>query len=328
MAWTRRSALAMTVAACAAASALAPAPLHAQLAVTANAGTVRYESAPSEQSAGLSPELRLQGSHAAFALNAALTSGSDGSRIAAGGPSLWLATSPILHHVQLDAQGSFQYTSPRGDSSSYAAMGVGEIAFTSDGPGFALGAGGGTGKIAGSSAINALKARARGWFDAGPVSFTLMAEPTLISGTWYADFALGGSASVGPVEGELDLQVRQSHTSGTSAGAELDAAWHFARTMALQVSGGRYLRDPFQGLPAGNFVTVGIKAVLWSPRPREGSGVSESALSDVDFGSAGGLKVHGNGNSLLRIRNVPALSHGNSGTSGGGSGTTGRGHKP
>lgn len=304
-----------------------PHALHAQLSVTANAGTVRYEQASAEQSAAFSPEFRLERSHMAFAVAGAFTGGSDGSRIVAGGPSLWLASSPIAHHVQLDGQASFQYTAPRGDSTSWAAMGVGEIAFTSDGPGFALGLGGGTGTIAGSPAVNALKGRARGWFDAGPVSMTLVAEPTVIAGTWYADFTVGGSTEYGPLDGSLNLQLRQARTSGTSAGAEGEAAWHVTGTTALVVTGGRYLRDPFQGLPAGTFLTVGVKILLWKPHTNgSGAGVGESPLSEVDFGSANTLggHAHGLGNSLLGLRNVPSVKK--TTTSGGGS-TTGRGHK-
>jgi hypothetical protein len=311
-----------------AASASAPAALHAQLFVTANAGTVRYDQTTSERSAGLSPEFRLENRHLAFAFTAALTGASDGSRIAAGGPSLWLASSPIAHHIQLDAQASLQYTSPKGDSSSWAAMGIGEIAFTSDGPGFALGVGGGTGTIAGASAITALKGRARGWFDAGPISLTLAAEPTVIAGTWYADFTVGGSTEYGPFEGSANLLLRQARTSGTSAGAELEAVWHATRSAALVITGGRYLRDPFQGLPAGTFLTVGVKLLLWKPRVNgNGEGVGESALSEVDFGSANTLggRSHGSGNSLLKIRNVPSVTKGSGSSSAGG---TGRGHKP
>jgi hypothetical protein len=204
-------------------------------------------------------------------------------------------------------------------------MGVGEVAFTSDGPGFALGAGGEAGAIAGGSTLTALKARARGWFDAGPISMTLVAEPTVIAGSWYADFTVGGSTEYGPLEGSLAVQVRQAQSSGTSAGAELNAAWHATARTALVVTGGRYLRDPFQGLPAGAFLTVGVKVLLWKPRTSgEGGGVGESPLSEVDFGSANSLggRSHGVGNSLLRVRNVPAVKKGSSSAGG-----NGRGHK-
>ena len=307
-----------------AAGASAPVALHAQLTLAANAGTVRYEQASAERAAGLSPEYQLQTRHLAFSLAAAVTGGSDGGRIVAGGPSLSLASSPIAHHVQLDAQASFQYTAPKGDSSSWAAMGLGEIAFTSDGPGFALGVGGGTGTIAGASAVNALKARARGWFDAGPVSMTIAAEPTVISGTWYADFTVGGSTEYGPLEGSVNLQLRQAKSSGTSMGTEVDVAWHVTAGTAFVATGGRYLRDPFQGLPAGTFLTVGVKVLLWKPRTSPATeGVGESPLSEVDFGSANTLggRAHGGGNSLLRLRNVPAVKK----NSGGGG--NGRGHK-
>ncbi len=313
--------------ACLALALLSPATLRAQLAVTANAGVVRYEQASTEQTAALSPEFRLEGSHAAFQLAAELTGGTDGSRIAAGGPSLWLATSPLLRHIQFDAQGSFQYTSPRGDSSSYAALGIGEIALTSDGPGLAFGAGGGTARIAGTSNVTVLKARARGWFDAGPVSVALAAEPTRLEGAWYTDFSAEFDTETGRLEASLTGRLRQSRTSGTSAGGELETAWHLTPALALLASGGRYLREPFQGLPEGNFVTVGLKFLLWRPHVADHGGVGESALNDVNFGAGGRLLGHGRGTSLLPSRSVPGLTKKSGTTSGTGTGN-GRGHKP
>ncbi len=313
-------------------TALYPAPLRAQLAVTANAGAVRYVQTSTEQSAGFNPEFRLEGRNAAFQLEGTFTGATDGSRVAAGGPSLWLATNPILRHIQLDAQGSFQYTSPRSDSSSYAALGVGEIAFANgDGPGIALGAGGAMGKIAGTSAVNAFKARARAWFDAGPVSVSLAAEPTRLEGAWYTDYGAEFDTEAGHFEASLTGRLRQSKASGSEAGGELETAWHFTPAMALLVSGGRYLREPLQGLPAGNFVTVGLKFLLWRPHVADHGGVTESPLNDVDFGSGGSLIAHGNSTTVLGTRNVPSITKAtgsSSTTSGGGSSSFGRSHKP
>lgn len=315
----RRRALALVL--CALALAIAPERLWGQFAVSGNAGTVRNEQASSENSAGLSPEFRLENRHVAFGLAGALTGGADGSRVAMAGPSLWAASNPILPHVFLAGQASAQYTAPRGDSSSYAGMGIGEVALAGEGRGLAFGLGGGFGKITGLAGVGAFKARGRGWFAAGPLALTLSAEPTVIAGSWYADVSLGAWTEFGPLEGDASLQVRQSRSSGTSAGGSLEIAWHFTDRLAAQVSGGRYLRDPFQGLPAGTFLTLGVKVLLWQPASDTASGgVGQSPLGDVDFSSAGGTAVtsHGGGSALFHVRNVPTGAGGTGG---------GRGHK-
>ena len=301
---------------------LAPSRLFGQFSVSGNAGAVHYEQAASENSAGLSPEFRLESRHVAFGLAGAVTGGSDGGRVASLGPSLWAATNPIFPHVQLAGQLAAQYTSPHGDSSSYAAMGLGEVAFAGAGRGLAFGLGGGFGKIEGQTGVSAFKARGRGWFDYGPLALTLSAEPTFIAGSWYADVSLGAWTEFGPIEGTASLQWRQAASSGAAAGGSLELAWHFTDRLAAQISGGRYLRDPFQGLPAGTFLTVGVKVLLWQPAGDDSEGgVGVSPLGDVDYGSVSGTAVtrHGGGNNLFHTRIVPAIKKGNS--------AGGRGHK-
>ena len=320
MTGARRRALALVL--CALSSSLAPGRLLGQFTLAGNAGTVRYEQAPSERAAGFSPEFRLEGRHVAFGLAGALTGGADGGRVATIAPSLWAASNPILPHVQLAGQLSAQYTAPRGDSSSYAAMGVGELAFAGEGRGLAVGLGAGFGAIAGQPDVSAFKVRGRSWFDAGPLALSLSAEPTLIAGSWYADVSVGAWTEFGPLEGNASLQLRQARSSGTATAGSLDIAWHFTDRVAAQVSGGRYLRDPFQGLPAGTFLTLGVKVLLWQPAHEASSGgVGQSPLGDVDFSSASGTAVtrHGGGNALFHTRNVPAFKNGNS--------AGGRGHK-
>jgi hypothetical protein len=203
-------------------------------------------------------------------------------------------------------------------------MGVGEVAFAGEGRGMAFGLGGGYGKITGQPSVGAFKLRGRGWFDAGPLSLTVAAEPTVIAGSWYADMSVGAWTEFGPIEGNASFQVRQAKSSGTSAGGALEVAWHFTNRLAAQISGGRYLRDPFQGLPAGNFLTLGVKVLLWQPpAPTGDRAVGDSPLGEVDFGSVSSTAVtkHGGGNALFHIRNVPAVKKNTGGTGGG------RGHK-
>ncbi len=295
-------------------------PARAQLNLAANAGTVRYETAPSTSSFAFNPELTLPGRRSLLDLTGSATTASDGSRSVAGGATVWGATPPVAGHLQLDGLLQGVYTSPRGDSSSYALTAFAEGAYAGDGAGFGIGAGVLRGGITGLPALNAVRGSARGWLGVGPVSLTLAVQPTLLSTkVWFTDFTAG--AEVDPGHGEISgsAQLRQSPTTGLDLGGELSLVYHLTPVVALAASAGRYLRDPFQGLPEGFHINVGAVLTVWRPHAAETEGVEKGDLTDFELQSLG--VGRGLGNSVLRTN--PATSKGLSGSSGS---SFGRGH--
>lgn len=134
--------------------------------------------------------------------------------------------------------------------------------------GVAAGAGSAAGVIEGFLPVAALRLRGRGWWQpAHPVpqlSFT--AEGTRFYGAWYTDLVAGATLDKPRTSASLWLSARLSRTYG-STGAVSGTLQHFvSRRVALEITGGNYLRDPFQGLPRAAFGTAGIRLHA-VPRP-------------------------------------------------------------
>lgn len=298
----------------------AAAPLRAQFNVGANAGAVRYEQVGGTGSVGINPDLTLTGTRLLWNLGGTATTASDGSRSLEGATTLWGATPMVASHVQLDGMLQASYTSPTGDSTSYSLLGFGEAAFTGESYGVAVGGGVLGAQITGSSAISALRASGRVWGEVGDWTLGLSIQPTALSTTvWFTDATATAEIDPGKMEIAGTALLRQSPATGLDLGGEGSFTYHLSPRAALAASAGRYLRDPFQGLPAGYHVNVGIVLTLWRPAAKESAGVGQADLTDLTLKAL----AHGFGQSALRIN--PATSKKLSGTS---SGSTGRGHRP
>jgi hypothetical protein len=55
------------------------------------------------------------------------------------------------------------------------------------------------------------------------------------------------------------LSGRLSKTYGSTAAASATVQYFLTPSIAVEASGGNYLRDPFQGLPRAGFVTGGVR---------------------------------------------------------------------
>ncbi len=301
------------------------APLRAQFNVGASAGAVRYEQVASTTSLEVNPDLTLIGRRVLFNATGDATTASDGSGTLSGGATLWGATPPVAGHLQLDGMLQAGYTKPAGDSMSYTALAFGEMAWAGDAGGVGIGAGGLRGFIAGQGSVDAVRGSVRGWRDVGPVTLGLSVQPTALSTrVWFTDVA--GNVEWDPGKSEISgtALVRQSPATGLDLGGEVSYAYHFTPWIAFAASAGRYLRDPFQGLPQGFHVNAGVVLTLWRPHPQEGEGVSQGQLTDLDLKNLG-LNLHGFSHAL--IRSNPATTKGLSSTgSGSGNSSFGRGH--
>jgi hypothetical protein len=291
-------------------------PARAQLDLGANAGTVRYEQVSATQSLAVNPVFTLTGERALLNLTGTATTESDGGSSLEAGGTLWGATKPVAEHFQLDGMLQGSSTNPRGDAASYSALAFGEAAWSGESYGVALGAGGARGGIAGQPAIDALRAGVRTWVDAGPVTLTLAVQPTALSTrVWFTDVTASAEVDPGRAEITGTALVRQSPATGLDLGGEADFVYHLTRRVAFAASGGRYLRDPFQGLPQGAHFTVGAVLTLWRPKAAGQEGVGQSDLSDVEL-KALGINPHGFANSVMRANPSTTrklMGHGGSG---------------
>jgi len=124
----------------------------------------------------------------------------------------------------------------------------------------ALGAGFVTGVIQGEPGVGAFRVRARGWRQVVAASqLSLSVEATRLLGAWYSDLVGGVTVDRSRVVGSLWLSGRLSRTSASSGAASASLQYFLTPTIAVEASGGNYLRDPFQGLPRAGFAAGGLR---------------------------------------------------------------------
>ena len=138
---------------------------------------------------------------------------------------------------------------------------VHSIAGTKGDGGAAVGAGPVTGVIDSFPGVGALRLRSRGWWrsQGSPAQFSLTLEGTRLLGAWYTDAVAGVVLDERRVVGSLWVSGRVSEAYTSSAAASVSLQYFVTPTIALEASGGNYLRDPFQGLPAAGFFTAGVR---------------------------------------------------------------------
>ena len=127
--------------------------------------------------------------------------------------------------------------------------------------GVAVGAGFVTGVIEREPGVGALRIRGRAWWQlsASPTQLSLTTEATRFLGAWYTDVVGGATFDGTRIVGSLWLSGRLSKSYGSTGAASATLQYFVAPSIAVEASGGNYLRDPFQGLPRAGFVAGGIR---------------------------------------------------------------------
>jgi hypothetical protein len=293
--------------ACTLAATLAP-RLNAQLMLGATAGAVHYDQQATRSSLALNPEVRYERRRLVFDASGGYTAGSDGGRVLDGGGTLWAATNPFSGHLQFDGLLQGSLTAPHADSSSSSLFGFGELAYAPEGRGVAAGIGAIQGTIQGSGTVSALRTEVRGWYVKDDLTLTASIEPTHLSGSWFVEYTAGADRSLGDWDVSGGLRLRQVSGAGVALGGTGSVSWDFNPRWTAELDLGRYLRDPYQGLPSGYFLSLGVRVKLASWKEGTGEGVGAASVGDV--------ALHG----AMKRRSVSQLS-------GSGRGT-GNGHKP
>lgn len=134
--------------------------------------------------------------------------------------------------------------------------------------GVAAGAGSAAGVIEGFLPIAAVRLRGRGWWQpAHPApQLSLTVEGTRFYGAWYTDLVAGATLDRPRTTASLWLSARLSRTYGSTGAVSGTFQYFVTRRVALEITGGNYLRDPFQGLPRAAFGTAAIRLHA-VPRP-------------------------------------------------------------
>ncbi len=235
------------------------------------AGTVRYTGGTAFSSAALSsageidrPTLSASGGASFASLPEAMWSLQGRGDVWGTGPRLGRALRLGGELISAGAR--------RSDGSwSAAAHGVGELIWSRRRWGLGLGAGPSAGwtldKIPRDttdttpspapsvSSVAALHLRARGWWHVGPAYSSFSLEPTRFPDGWFTDVGTGITMMRGPATASLWVQTRLSAAFGSTAAASVAVQAFVSPVISLELSGGSFLREPYQGLPRAGYVT-------------------------------------------------------------------------
>ncbi len=240
-----------------------PARAQTRWSVGAGVGTVRTETGASFSSAALSPELRYSAPSLVASASAFFASLPAGVWATHGRLYAWGATPRITDRWRLAAEGTLTGTSWTGGAWTSAAHGMGELSWSVPQWGFGLGAGPSAGWIANEASVVALHTRARAWWRPGGraagTEWQLVVEPTYFIGAWFTDVSPEVTLERGPAVLSLSTEARISPVYGSTAAGSAFLQLAVAPSVSLEVGGGSYLRDPYQGFPRGGFFTLGVR---------------------------------------------------------------------
>src|SRR5207247_1031793 len=105
-----------------------------------------------------------------------------------------------------------------------------------------------------SEGVGALRLRGRAWWQRDATQVSLTTEATRLLGDWYTDVVGGVAFDGARTVGSLWVSGRFSPTYGSSGAASVTLQYFLTPSIAVEASGGNYLRDPFQGLPQAGCV--------------------------------------------------------------------------
>ena len=220
---------------------LLPSSLYAQdqASLAVGAGIVRHEGGSSFSAFSLAP--------AAQRLTPSFYLGASGS-ISLIERGVWAS----------QARGDLWTTLPRPRGSPRVALSA-TAAGSTRSDGVAAGSAGGV--IEGATPVGAPRLRVRAWWQPGAQNTELVfsTEATRFLGAWYTDLAGGISLERSRFTASLWVSARVSGTYGSTAAISAALQYFPTQSIALEASGGNYLRDPFQGLPRAGFGGVAVR---------------------------------------------------------------------
>src|SRR6266516_21829 len=235
----------------------APSALSGQRQASAAVGTgsVRYAGGSSFGVLTLSAAGQTQSPWTYLGANAAVSLLQGGVWASQGRGDIWSA---VAHRAstRLAVSGTIAFSS-RSDG---VVAGSGVALLEAVREGVALGAGIVSGVIQQEPGVAAFRVRGRGWWQVDtPTQLSITTEATRFLGAWYTDIVGGVSFDGARTVGSVWLSGRLSKTYGSTGAASATLQYYLTPSVALEVSGGNYLRDPFQGLPRAGFIAGGVR---------------------------------------------------------------------
>jgi len=241
----------------------APAAAQTEMSVGLGVGTVRYSAGAGIGTAVLSPAVRHTSGALTLDFAGSLASLPGGAWAGQGLTGLSLVTPPLVRAVRFSVDLTLAGTGRSDSGSTAAAHGVAEFSRSFPTWGLGIGAGPSSGAIAGDLPVTALHTRARVWWhpETGPgapeVQFSV--EPTRFPDYWFTDATLAATLERGRAIVSLWVAGRTSPAFASEGAGGAFVQYFATPRVALELGGGSYLPDPYQGLPRAGFVSVGLR---------------------------------------------------------------------
>jgi len=166
----------------------------------------------------------------------------------------------------------------------------------------AVGVGAVTGVIQQEPGVGALRLRGRAWWQLDAAQASLTTEATRLLGAWYTDIVGGVTFDGARTVGSVWLSGRLSKAYGSTAAASATVQYFLTPSIAVEASGGNYLRDPFQGLPRAGFVAGGVRVFASRRQTMMRAAPVQPALQPLVAARRGGDTL------VVRFRMPAALS--------------------
>lgn len=227
-----------------------------QASLGAGVGVVRYAGGSSFSTFTASPAVQVLTTNSYFAVSGSASLLDSAVWAGQGRADLWT----VLSHEPSGVRPAASVTIAASTRSDGVAAASGSALLEATGNGGALGAGFVTGVIQGVSGVGAFRVRARTWhaIESG-AQLSLSAEATRFLGAWYTDLVGGVTVDRSRVVASVWLSGRVSGVYGSTGAASAALQYFLTPGVAIEGSGGNYLRDPFQGLPRAGFFAAGIR---------------------------------------------------------------------
>ncbi len=228
-----------------------------QASLGVGTGIVRYTGGSSFSALTLSPAAQRLSALTYLGVSGAVSLLEGGVWASQGRADVWVALSQRTGGVRPAVSATISGTT-RSDG---VAAGSGAAVIEAVRGNVALGVGGVTGVIQQEPGVGALRVRGRAWWqlNTAPAQLSLTTEATRFLGAWYTDVVGGVTFDGARTVGSVWLSGRLSKTYGSTGAASATVQYFLTPSVALEASGGNYLRDPFQGLPQAGFVAGGVR---------------------------------------------------------------------
>ena len=233
-----------------------------QASLGAGVGTVRDTGGSTFSNATLSPAVQFLRPSFFLGANGSVSALPGGVWAEQGRADVWAALPRDGLTSSYLALSATVAVSNRSDGAAAAAgSALGELTLTGGRGGIALGVGAVSGVIERELGITSLRMRARGWWQerAAAPQLSLSIESTRFLDAWYTDVLGGAAVDRGRLVGSFWVTARVSAAYGSKGAVSAAFQYFTTPALSLELSAGRYLSDPFQGLPAAGYVSAGIR---------------------------------------------------------------------